>query len=111
NEEAMVGMVLLNDADNRPKEAMDEINALVQLYPSHALLYAIRGGMEQKRKQYEVALHDLNRAIELDPLNADFYVSRATLYLDMRKKKLARADAQKAVALGADAREMAALLR
>ena len=67
--------------------------------------------MAQQRKQYETALLDMNKAIELEPRNADFYVCRATLYLDMRKKKLARQDAQMAVRLGADAKEMASMLK
>ncbi len=111
NENAMLGLVLLNDENSRPNEAMDQINSLILLHPNHAMLYAVRGGMEQKRKQYELALHDLTVAIDMEPRNADFYVSRATLYLDMRKKKLAKQDAQTAVTLGADAKEMASLLR
>ena len=67
--------------------------------------------MEQQRKQYEQALRDLSRAIELEPTNADFYVSRATLYLDMKKRKLARQDTQMAIRYGADPKEMASLLK
>lgn len=111
NMDAQLGLILLNDKDNRPREAMEQINALVQLYPNRAVLYAVRGGMEHKRKLYELALHDLSQAIELEPRNPDYYVSRATLYLDMKKKKLARQDTQIAVSLGADAKEMASLLK
>lgn len=111
NEKAYVGLILLNDRDGRPREAMEQINGLIMVYPQHALLYAIRGGMEQKRKQYERALADLNRAVELEPTNADFYVSRATLFLDMRKRKLARNDTQMAIKYGADPKEMASLLK
>ncbi len=109
NLNAMVGLILLNDESSRPREAMEQVNALIQLYPSHALLYAVRGGMEQRRKQYEPALHDLTTAIELDPTNVDYYVSRVSLYLDMGKKKLARQDARIAVTLGADPVEMASM--
>ena len=90
---------------------MEQINGLIAVYPRHAVLYAIRGGMEQQRKQYEQALADLSHAIELEPTNADFYVSRATLYLDMRKRKLARQDTQMAVKYGADPKEMAAVIK
>mgnify|MGYP000179282700 len=58
--------------------------------------------MEQDRKQYETALHDMNRALELNPKNPDAYLSRASLYMAMKKKKLAKQDCQKAIALGAD---------
>ena len=111
NEKAYIGLILLNDRDGRPREAMEQMNGLLLVYPNHATLYAIRGGMEQKRKQYELALADMNRAIEMEPKNADFYVSRATLYLEMRKKKLARQDTQLAVKYGADPKEMASLLK
>ncbi|MBQ8968715.1 MAG: tetratricopeptide repeat protein [Bacteroidaceae bacterium] len=111
NRKARVGLILLNDRTGRPREAMEQINATIQVFPADAMLYAIRGGMEQKRKQYEMALADLTHAIELEPQNADYYVSRATLYLDMGKRKLARQDTQMAVRLGADAREMAGLLQ
>ena len=60
---------------------------------------------------YEEALNDLNQAIKLSPENPDYYVSRATLYLDMKKRRLARQDAQTAITLGADPREMASMLK
>ena len=111
NEKAYIGLILVNDRSGRPREAMEQINALIAIYPSHALLYAIRGGMEQQRKLYEQAVADLTRAVEMEPENVDFRVSRATLYLEMRKRKLARADVQAALRLGADPLEMASLLK
>lgn len=111
NEKAYVGLILVNDRSGRPREAMEQINALISVYPKHAMLYAIRGGMEHRRMEYEQALADLSRAVEMEPTNVDFLVSRATLYLDMRKRKLARADVQAALRLGADPLEMASLLK
>lgn len=111
NEKAYIGLILLNDRNGRPREAMEQMDALIAVYPDHAVLYAIRGGMEQERKQYEAALADLSRAIEMEPTNADFYVSRATLYLDMRKRKQAMLDSRMAVKLGADPKEMASLMK
>lgn len=108
---AWMGLILVNDRDGRQYEAMQQADGLIRLYPHHAALYAIRGGMEQKRKQYERAVADLTRAIELDPKNPDYYVSRATLYIEMNRKKQARTDVQAAVRLGADPREMAGLLK
>ena len=111
NERAYVGLILVNDRSGRPREAMEQIDALISVYPKHALLYAIRGGMEHRRMEYEQALADLSRAVEMEPTNVDFLVSRATLYLDMRKRKLASADVQAALRLGADPLEMASLLK
>lgn len=111
NSRAQVGLVLVNDRSGRPREALDRINALVSMFPDSALYRAVRGGMLHRRKQYEYALADLNEAIRLCPTCADYYISRATLYLDMRKRRLARQDTKEAVRLGADPREMAALLK
>ena len=88
DEKAYIGLILVNDRSGRPREAMEQINALIAVYPRHAVLYAIRGGMEQH-----------------------FYVSRATLYLEMKKRKLARHDTQMAIKYGADPIEMASLLK
>ncbi len=81
---------------------MEQLDALVQLFPSHASIYLVRGGMYLKRKQYELAQTDIERAIELEPENPDCYVSRSQLYKAMKKKKLAQTDAKKAISLGAD---------
>ena len=111
NEKAYIGLILVNDRSGRPREAMEQMNSLIAVYPNHAVLYAIRGGMEQHRRQYEQALVDLTHAIEMEPENVDFYVSRATLHLEMNKKKLARRDVQMALKYGADPIEMASLLK
>ena len=111
DEKAYIGLILVNDRSGRPREAMEQINALIAVYTRHAVVYAIRGGMEQHRRLYEQALADLTQAIEMEPENADFYVSRATLYLEMKKRKLARHDTQMAIKYGADPIEMASLLK
>lgn len=109
HEKARVGLVLLNDKDNRPREAMEQINAMITTSPDHAMLYAIRAGMEQDRKLYEAAEDDFNRAIELDPENTDYLLNRAMLYITTNRKKEARADLDKALQLGADANEVASM--
>ncbi len=109
--DARCGLALTNDISGRAVEAMRQMDALVELHPREAMLYALRGGMRQRRRQYEQALADLSYAIELSPQTADYYVSRATLYLEMGNRKLARQDTRIATALGADALEMAGLLK
>lgn len=108
---AHCGLVLVNDHSGRSVEAMTTMDALIQMHPHESMLYALRGGMYQRRRQYELALIDLSQAIALMPQNPDYYVSRATLYLEMGHRKQARQDVRQATKLGADAREMAGLMK
>ena len=48
--EALLGLALLNDLDNRKTEAMDQANMLVEQFPDSAVAYAARAGMELERK-------------------------------------------------------------
>lgn len=111
NEAALVGLVLVNEKDNRPREAMEQINAMVTAAPGKALFYAIRAGMEQTRKQYEAAEEDFAKALSLEPDNVDYLLSRASFYIECRRKKEARADLERALQLGADAQEVASMMR
>lgn len=106
---ARAGLALLNDKDGRPREALEQMNALVTLHPDSAWLYALRGGMLQSRKLYEAAEADFTQAIQLSPAQADYYLSRARLYADTRRKKQALADLDKALSLGADPMTIASL--
>lgn len=109
HEEARIGLVLVNEKDNRPREAMEQINAMVAVSPDHAILYAVRAGLEQTRKQYEAAEADFKKAISLDPKNTDYLLNRAALYIEMGKKKEAREDLDKALELGADPNVVASM--
>lgn len=110
HEEARIGLVLLNDKDNRPREAMEQINNMINAAPDHAILYAVRAGMEQQRKLYEAAEADFAQAISLDASNPDFLMSRASFYIETKRKKEARADLERALELGANAQEVASML-
>ena len=109
HEEARIGLVLLNEKDNRPREAMDQINAMIAAAPDHAILYAIRAGLEQTRKLYEAAEEDFTKAIELDPENMDYLLNRAAFYIETKRKKEARADLDRALELGANPDEVASM--
>lgn len=109
NEEARIGLVIVNENDNRPREAMEQINAMIIQTPDHAVLFAIRAGMEQARKQYEAAEDDFTTAIELDPGNVDYFINRASLYIETKREKEARADLDKAMELGANPDDVASL--
>lgn len=110
NREARIALAMLNADDNRPQEAMEQADVVVRYWPEYATGWIVRGGLHQKRLNFEMALHDMNEAIRLEPGNPDFYVSRAILYRDFKKKALAREDFAKAVRLGADPVECASLM-
>lgn len=111
NLNACLGLVITNDADGRPKEAMDQINTLVEAWPEEPLVYLVRGEMFMKRAVYPLALMDFDESIRLDPQNPDAYISRGLYYKRRRKTSKAREDFQSAVALGADADYVYSLLK
>ena len=96
---ARLGLILLNDKDGRPQEAMNQMNLLISLFPQDAELYIVRAGMEEKRLQYELAELDYNKAIELQPTTPEHYIARGSFYESIKKRKSAKADFRKAGAL------------
>ena len=108
--DARMGLVLVNDADGRPYEAMEQMDVLVRYWPDDPEVLVMRGGLYQKRREYEKALRDMNHAIELNGDIADFYISRALLYKDFKQMSRARDDIRRAVELGADRQECANLM-
>lgn len=111
HEKALLGLVLLNNKTGRPREAMEQIDQLIRFYPTNALYRNIRGGIHVQRKNYELAVKDYNHAVELEPANPEHLISRAECFLEMKKRKQAQADIQKAQSLGGDPVVIAELLR
>ena len=107
HEEALMGLALLNNADRRPQEAMQNINSVIALYPTHAAGYALRGGFELERGQYEKAEQDFTQAIALEPENPTMRLARARLYQRTKRRTLAREDVRAAARLGATREEIA----
>lgn len=110
HENAGLGLVLLNDKDRRPREAMEGINRLIECYPKHSHLYLVRAGMEAERKQYEPARHDYERAVALAPEDSEPYLSRAIFYLQTGERSNARTDLKRALQYGADPDVVATLM-
>lgn len=110
HENAHLGLILLNDKDRRPREAMEGINRLIEHYPMHSHLYLVRAGMEEQRKQYEPARHDYDKAVSLAPEDAEVYLARATFCLALNERKQAMADLKQALKLGANPDEVATLM-
>jgi regulator of sirC expression with transglutaminase-like and TPR domain len=110
HEDARLGLAILNSKDGRPKEAMEQLDALVHFYPNHAKHYLARCGLLEQRKDYEKAKKDISMALELEPENPECYLTRASLYLAMKKKKLAQQDCRTAIRLGASPEEVTSIL-
>ena len=110
HEDGRLGLALLNSKDGRPREALEQLDALVRLYPNHAKHYLVRCGYYEQRKEYEKAKKDINMAMELEPENPECYLTRASLYLAMKKKRLAQQDCKTAIRLGANPEEVASIL-
>ena len=110
HEDARLGLAILNSKDGRPREAMEQLDALIQLYPTHARHYLARCGLYEQRREYERAIQDVERAIECEPDNPECYLTRASLYLAMKKKRLAGQDCRTAISLGASGSHVASIL-
>lgn len=100
--ESRLGLALLNQKDNRPTEAMDQINLLVQQHPDSAIAYAARAGMEQERGWLELAEYDYGEAISRAPHNIDYLINRTDIYIQERKYKEARQDLARLQQLGVE---------
>ena len=79
NNQAQLGLALLNHKSKHYTEAMDMMNHLASQFPDSAVVFAARANMEKDRKMYSVAEYDITKAINLDPKNADYLMMRADL--------------------------------
>ncbi len=95
-----LGLALLCQKDMHYSEAMTIINHLVEQYPSSAVAYAARGGMEAERQMFDLAEYDFTEAIRLDPTNNDYLINRADIRIRKGDKKHAREDLDEAVRRG-----------
>ena len=62
------------------------------------------------QKTYGKAKKDIDMAFELEPNSPDCYLTRASLYLAMKKKRLAQQDCKTAIRLGATPEQVASIL-
>jgi tetratricopeptide (TPR) repeat protein len=78
---SQVAVIYLEDLDD-PEAALDELNQAVEIDPSFADAYLIRGFEYYfaQARDYEAALADLDRAIELEPTRADFFLQRGVVH-------------------------------
>lgn len=100
HENGLLGLALLDQREGRLQAAELQLTALVERYPDNATYLQARANVLIERHLYDLALIDLEGAIVLQPTDAYLYVARAELYLKMKRRTAAKADLDKAVALG-----------
>lgn len=98
--EARLGLAVVNEKLGRWKNAMDDYNMLVEMFPDSAKAYAGRAAFERSQKMYDPSLYDWDEAMRLDPLNADYAASKADLQIFMNEKVAARETLNAAVRRG-----------
>jgi tetratricopeptide (TPR) repeat protein len=83
----------------QPKEAIEDFNRAVQLYPEYAAIYNNRGNVLLGLGAVREAEKDFDRALLLAPGYAAAYSNRAGAYMRMGQVDRAIADYSKAIAL------------
>lgn len=88
---------------NQPKQAIDDLNRAVQLYPEYPAIYNNRGSALLAIGQAREAIKDFDRAIVLAPGYAAAYNNRAAAYVEAKQPAAAVADYTKALQLAPQA--------
>ena len=83
--EGRMGLAYILGKQGKKKDALDEYNRLVEMFPSNALSFASRAGYETSIGFYDLAIYDWGKAMELEPENTDFIISKADVYIKMYK--------------------------
>ena len=83
----------------KPKEAIEDFNRAIQLYPEYAAIYNNRGNVLLALGAVREAMKDFDRALLLSPGYAAAYSNRAGAYLRLGEMAPALVDYNKAIAL------------
>lgn len=100
HENGLLGLALLDQREGRLQAAELQLTVLVERHPDNVTYLQARANVLIERHLYDLALLDLEGAIALQPTDAYLYVARSELYLKMKRRSAARADLDRAVALG-----------
>lgn len=88
---------------NQPKQAIDDFNRAVQLFPEYPAIYNNRGSALLAIGLAREAVKDFDRAIVLSPGYAAAYNNRAAAYLELKQTAAAIADFTRAIELSPQA--------
>lgn len=105
-----VALATLCDATGRWEEAVVHYNRAIILDPDPAYL-AARARCNLFLSRFTEAGADLHRAMEMTPRDPELYLLRALLYKAQYRPDDAKADARRAVELGADPRRARELVK
>lgn len=100
------GLVTLYQKQTKFREALELIAKMIAEYPEDAALYVARASVELDMNHEDLALIDLDEAIKLNNALPDAYLFRGNIYLNQKRKGLAKADFEKAISLGVPAADL-----
>jgi tetratricopeptide (TPR) repeat protein len=86
----------------RYREAMDDLNKVLEDEPGNALTLYNRGLIHAQLGAYEEALDDMDRVLNINPENVLAYFNRASIFIEMGQYRNALEDYDKAIELYPD---------
>ena len=98
--DAYKNRTLLFYSTNQPQRSLAEAEAYLALKPAEAGMINMKGLALQQLGRMPEAEQAFTRSIELEPQNGAYYMNRARFYSQTGDKARAKADAERAQALG-----------
>ncbi|WP_428606850.1 XrtA/PEP-CTERM system TPR-repeat protein PrsT [Sedimenticola sp.] len=95
SQKSMIGLVMVDVAENNRPEALNKLDTLLTTYPDNTTALVLRGELNMQTGGTELALADYNRALELQPDNVQGLLGRAQINLAGGKLELAKKDVEK----------------
>ena len=98
--EARLSLAYVLQQMQKPKEALEQLNQLVEQHADSAVAYAARANVEVELGAKDAAVFDWQQAVRLAPGNADYAASLADLLIALNRRREARRVLDEAVARG-----------
>ncbi len=95
NKEARLGLAYMFQSSGRRKEALEQLNIVVEQHPEDPEAYVARASYEAELKLYEIALYDWEEAIKRKPANIDYALSYIDLLIISGKNNRAKTELDK----------------
>ena len=100
NAAARLGLAYTYIKLERPNDALDQLNNLIEIHPDYAVAYATRAELEKDLKMYDTALFDFDEALKRDPGNKDYTVSKVEILILQGRREDAKNALDTAVSHG-----------